>query len=135
MSKERKVIVKKVDEYELHLEGDSTHYTAKTEKEAKKQEERMRKEEKERVKEENNEEKITKEKNEKIVHNLSNYIEKLGKDYWHICRNGTKEEKEELKGEIEILKGILNGTIKVKWHQGILGDSNSYSIEQIKEEK
>ena len=119
---------------EIHIKGDSTYYTAKTEEEAKNIAKRLVKETREKWIEENGEETRRQEELKYIQHNISNYTEHLKKRLWHMTRNGTsKEIIDEVKRIRQDLLGVLTGTKRVEWHQGHFNDSSNYSITIVKD--
>lgn len=83
----------------------------------------------------NSENKKTEGRREFIDYYVGNYTEFLKKELWHDVRD--KDVSGEIiklkKDVVRILSGIQNQKIRVKWHQGMVDDSTSYSIENVPE--
>ena len=105
--KERKVVIKKVEPFEVRFEGDSTIHPVWTEEKANEVAESLRKQEKKRVTEANDKELRAIKVNENIRLKLESFISDLIQE----TRSHTRHGREEISNEIKDIRAKLQKVI------------------------
>ncbi len=124
-------------EWQVHFEGSSTYWTAKSKEEAERIGKQKAKELKEKWDEEKSKETKRQERYDFVDYYMGNYVEALKKELWHDTRNkSVSKEVIDLKKEfMQNLSEILAQKLRVVWHQSHFDDTTSYSFENVKEDE
>lgn len=109
-TKPRKYIIKKIDEYSIHVEGDNTYQSAKSRAEAVKIGKEMLKEEQERWNKYFSEKAKQIEKERTMLHTLKNYPKVLRRDFDYLFKDkNATPQREDILEIIKTLKLIAEG--------------------------
>lgn len=133
-----KAVIQKIDRYDIHLKGYNSYCHAKTLEEAEKIAKEMESEALAEWEKANSRETKEHERLELLNQSIGNYVAKLKKELWTL-QHGSKTQItlaiiENLKEEIKHLKGFHEGKLACFWHNGVFRDSDSYTIEEVKED-
>jgi hypothetical protein len=128
-----KAVITKIDKYDIHLNGDNCYRSASTREEAEKIAKAMESEALAEFEKANSE--ATKERKhlELLDGSLRNYVCKLMKELWTLQHLPASQKTATTLTIIENMKEEIKN-LRCDWHNGIFRDSDSYSIEPVKDE-
>jgi len=140
----RKAKIVKVDEYDISLQGDNTHYTAKTLEEAEKIKARVEAEEAARVAKEQKRDRVK----EAIDRSIQIYPKLLARRLWDLGKNrgeydeSNPSEAAERKARHAAVKEILAEIIsilqhekEVFWHASVVDGSDYYGMQDVERDE